>query len=100
MEGGLIFKSMKQCADIQVNNSSSFVVINGQPQESKVITLHCPKCGNMLFNLGQLITTIGQAYDFLTSHKEEVQKKMPYCFQCGTELFYPELVDEIVEENA
>ena len=89
----------KQCAEIQVNTNSSFIIINGQQQESKIITLNCPQCNNILFNLGQAINTLSQAYDFLTVNKNEIQKRIPYCCKCGTELFYPELV-EIVEENA
>lgn len=88
------------CAEIQIQtNTNSFTIINGQSQENKIITLHCPKCNHTLFNLGQSVTTLGQAYDFLTANKEAIYREVPYCSQCGTELFYPELVGEIVEKN-
>ena len=81
------------CADIQIQtNNNSFTIINGQSQISNIITLVCPNCGNVLFNLGQ-IQTLGEAYNFLTVNKEAIRKKMPYCSQCGEELFYPELIE-------
>lgn len=84
--------------NIMLDNRTQ-TIINGIIQQSKIVTLTCPNCDNILFNLGNQIQNYDMAFKYLEANKNAILNTMKYCPKCGQEFTLPTLVEEAIQED-
>ena len=88
-------EDISKCIEIDiVEDCRQQVIINGIPSIAKVAVGKCPKCGKVLFNLGNGIMTLADAFAFCTNNQEALKNQMLYCSACGQKLAYPIMIDD------